>query len=226
MSVHTIAPEPLDSRRPPSPAPPARAAGRLPVGPASAGRAAWRIVILRSSRRRAGAWSLPAGSSTGAGTRSPTTPSSRPTSSTSPRRWSRAGSSASWSTRTTGSSRARCWPRSTRSPTATRSASPRRKLDAAEAELARQQADLERLRKEVPIQIEIARRTLAAAEADRAKAEESLKLTRRRRREGHRRGPRRRQGREGRPDAGRAGVRPLHAALPARRPRPSGGSRR
>ena len=38
-----------------------------------------------------------------------------------------------------------------------------------------QQADLERVRKEVPIQVEIARRTLAAAEADRAKAEESLK---------------------------------------------------
>jgi membrane fusion protein (multidrug efflux system) len=50
--------------------------------------------------------------------------------------------------------------------------------DAARAELARQRADLERIRKEVPIQIEIARRTLAAAEADRAKAEEGLKLTR------------------------------------------------
>ena len=52
------------------------------------------------------------------------------------------------------------------------------KLEAARRELARQQADLERVRKEVPIQIEIARRTLAAAEADRARAEESLKLTR------------------------------------------------
>jgi membrane fusion protein (multidrug efflux system) len=50
--------------------------------------------------------------------------------------------------------------------------------DAAQAELARQRADLDRVRKEVPIQIEIARRTLAAAEADRAKAEEALKLTR------------------------------------------------
>ena len=54
----------------------------------------------------------------------------------------------------------------------------RAQLDAAQAELARQRADLDRVRKEVPIQIEIARRTFAAAEADRAKAEESLKLTR------------------------------------------------
>ena len=51
------------------------------------------------------------------------------------------------------------------------------KLDAARQELDRQQADLERLRREVPIQIEIARRSLAAAVADRAKAEEALKLT-------------------------------------------------
>jgi membrane fusion protein (multidrug efflux system) len=51
-------------------------------------------------------------------------------------------------------------------------------LDAASAELARQSADLDRVRKEVPIQIEIARRTLAAAAADRAKAGEALKLTR------------------------------------------------
>jgi membrane fusion protein (multidrug efflux system) len=50
-------------------------------------------------------------------------------------------------------------------------------LDSARAELARQRADLDRVRKEVPIQVEIARRTLAAAVADRAKAEESLKLT-------------------------------------------------
>ena len=51
------------------------------------------------------------------------------------------------------------------------------KLDSAKEELVRQQADLERLRREVPIQIEIARRSLAAAVADRSKAEESLKLT-------------------------------------------------
>jgi membrane fusion protein (multidrug efflux system) len=50
-------------------------------------------------------------------------------------------------------------------------------LDSAKAELARQRADLDRVRKEVPIQIEIARRTYAAATADRARAEESLKLT-------------------------------------------------
>ncbi len=50
-------------------------------------------------------------------------------------------------------------------------------LDTARAELARQRADLDRVRKEVPIQIEIARRTAAAAVADRRKAEESVKLT-------------------------------------------------
>jgi membrane fusion protein (multidrug efflux system) len=54
----------------------------------------------------------------------------------------------------------------------------RAQLDAAQAELARQRADLDRVRKEVPIQIEIARRTHAAAAADRGKAEEALKLTR------------------------------------------------
>jgi multidrug resistance efflux pump len=46
----------------------------------------------------------------------------------------------------------------------------RAQLDSARAELARQSADLDRVRKEVPIQIEIARRTFAAALADRAKA--------------------------------------------------------
>ena len=54
----------------------------------------------------------------------------------------------------------------------------RAKLDAARADLVRQEADLERVRKEVPIQIAIAGRTLAAATTDRAKAEEALKLTR------------------------------------------------
>jgi membrane fusion protein (multidrug efflux system) len=54
----------------------------------------------------------------------------------------------------------------------------RAQYETAGAELVRQRADLDRVRKEVPIQIEIARRTLAAAEADRAKAEEALKLTR------------------------------------------------
>ena len=53
----------------------------------------------------------------------------------------------------------------------------RAQLDSALAELDRQRADLARTRKEVPIQIEIARRTSASAAADRARAEESLKLT-------------------------------------------------
>ena len=54
----------------------------------------------------------------------------------------------------------------------------RAQLESAQAELARQRADVDRVRKEVPIQIEIARRTFAAAGADQAKAEEALKLTR------------------------------------------------
>jgi membrane fusion protein (multidrug efflux system) len=54
----------------------------------------------------------------------------------------------------------------------------RAQLKLAQAELARQRADLDRVRKEVPIQIEIARRTFAAALADRGRAEEQLKYTR------------------------------------------------
>ena len=53
----------------------------------------------------------------------------------------------------------------------------RAQLDSALAELNRQRADLDRVRKEVPIQIEIARRTSAAAVSDRVKAEKSLTLT-------------------------------------------------
>jgi membrane fusion protein (multidrug efflux system) len=53
----------------------------------------------------------------------------------------------------------------------------RSKLDAAEVELRRQQAALDRLKQEVPIQIEISRRTHAAALADQARAKEALKLT-------------------------------------------------
>jgi membrane fusion protein (multidrug efflux system) len=53
----------------------------------------------------------------------------------------------------------------------------RSKLDAAEAELKRQQAALDRLKQEVPIQIEISRRSLAAARADEGRAKEALKLT-------------------------------------------------
>lgn len=52
------------------------------------------------------------------------------------------------------------------------------KLGAARADLVRQKADIERVRKEVPIQIELARRTLAAATIDHGKAEQGLKLTR------------------------------------------------
>jgi membrane fusion protein (multidrug efflux system) len=52
-----------------------------------------------------------------------------------------------------------------------------KKVAEAEAELKRQEAALERLRTEVPIQIAIAGRTLAAAKADAGRAKESLKLT-------------------------------------------------
>ncbi len=88
------------------------------------------------------------------------------------------------------------------------------KLDSAKEELVRQQADLERLRREVPIQIEIARRTLAAAVADRRKAEESLKLTDDDVEQRHRRGPRGCEGRQGRRPAGPAGVQSLHEPVP------------
>jgi len=53
----------------------------------------------------------------------------------------------------------------------------RRKVEAAEAELKRQESALALLRLEVPLQIEIARRTLAAAKADEARAQAGLKLT-------------------------------------------------
>jgi membrane fusion protein (multidrug efflux system) len=53
----------------------------------------------------------------------------------------------------------------------------RSKLDGAKAELQRQQAALDRLKQEVPIQIEISRRSHAAAQADQARAKEALKLT-------------------------------------------------
>src|SRR5205085_9568832 len=51
------------------------------------------------------------------------------------------------------------------------------KLATAQAELRRQEAALGRLKKEVPLQVELARRSLAAARADHAKAEEAHKLT-------------------------------------------------
>jgi membrane fusion protein (multidrug efflux system) len=53
----------------------------------------------------------------------------------------------------------------------------RSKVETARAELRRQEAGLARLRQEVPIQVEIARRTRVAAQADRAKAQDALKLT-------------------------------------------------
>ena len=52
----------------------------------------------------------------------------------------------------------------------------RTKVDEAEAELRRQESGLARLRIEVPIQIEIAKRTLAAAKSDHARAK-ALTLT-------------------------------------------------
>jgi membrane fusion protein (multidrug efflux system) len=51
------------------------------------------------------------------------------------------------------------------------------KLATAEAELKRQEISLARLRTDVPLQIEIAKRTHEAARADRARADESLKVT-------------------------------------------------
>jgi membrane fusion protein (multidrug efflux system) len=53
----------------------------------------------------------------------------------------------------------------------------RTKVDEAAAELRRQETSLARLQVEVPIQIEITKRTLAAAGADVARAKEALKLT-------------------------------------------------
>ena len=53
----------------------------------------------------------------------------------------------------------------------------RKKVAEAEAELKRQEAALERLRIEVPIQIAIAQHSLGAAKADAGRAKESLKLT-------------------------------------------------
>jgi len=54
----------------------------------------------------------------------------------------------------------------------------RAKVDTAEAELRRQQEALARLKIDVPLQIEVAKRSEAAARADHAKADEALKLTR------------------------------------------------
>ena len=53
----------------------------------------------------------------------------------------------------------------------------RGKLDLAEAELKRQQASLAKLQKEVPLQIDVARETLAGARTEEARAKDNLKLT-------------------------------------------------
>ncbi|HEX7380475.1 MAG TPA: HlyD family secretion protein [Pirellulales bacterium] len=53
----------------------------------------------------------------------------------------------------------------------------RSKVDIAGAELRQQEEALARLRQEVPIQIEMARRASAAMQAERARAEEAVKLT-------------------------------------------------
>src|SRR5438105_1849930 len=53
----------------------------------------------------------------------------------------------------------------------------RGKLDLAEAELQRQDAGLAKLKKEVPLQIDVAKQTLAGAQIEVARAKEALKLT-------------------------------------------------
>src|SRR5208283_2265374 len=51
------------------------------------------------------------------------------------------------------------------------------KLDLAEAELKRQEAGLAKLKKEVPLQIDVAKQTLAGAKTEEARAVDALKLT-------------------------------------------------
>jgi membrane fusion protein (multidrug efflux system) len=53
----------------------------------------------------------------------------------------------------------------------------RGKLDLAEAELKRQEAGLVKLKKEVPLQVEVAKQTLAAARTEEARAKDNLKFT-------------------------------------------------
>src|SRR5262249_43391026 len=53
----------------------------------------------------------------------------------------------------------------------------RGKLDLAQAELKRQRASLDKLKKEVPLQINIARHTLGRAQTEEARARDALKLT-------------------------------------------------
>src|SRR4051812_30741979 len=53
----------------------------------------------------------------------------------------------------------------------------RGKLDLAGAELKRQEAGLAKLKKEVPLQIDVARQTLAGARTEEARAKDNLRLT-------------------------------------------------
>jgi membrane fusion protein (multidrug efflux system) len=53
----------------------------------------------------------------------------------------------------------------------------RGRMELAEAELKRQEAGLAKLKKEVPLQVDVARQTLAAARTEEARALETLKLT-------------------------------------------------
>src|SRR5438876_8969827 len=53
----------------------------------------------------------------------------------------------------------------------------RGKLDLAEAELKCQEAGLAKLKKEVPLQIDVAKQTLAGAQIEQARAKETLELT-------------------------------------------------
>src|SRR6266446_6387758 len=50
-------------------------------------------------------------------------------------------------------------------------------LDLAEAELKRQEAGLAKLKKEIPLQIDVAKQTLAGAQIEEARAQDTLKLT-------------------------------------------------
>src|SRR5580704_18030357 len=53
----------------------------------------------------------------------------------------------------------------------------RGKLELADAELNRQEAGLVKLKKEVPLQIDVAKQSLAGANTEEARARDSLKLT-------------------------------------------------
>ena len=92
----------------------------------------------------------------------------------------------------------------------------RAQLESAEAELARQRADVDRVRKEVPIQIEIARRTFAAAASRPGQGRRIAEANPRRRREGDRRGPGRAEGGAGLSETRRTRIRTLYPTRTAR----------